>query len=192
MPQERALMSLNWFDIVLILIVLWSALTGFRAGLARVVVGFIAAICGLIAGFWFYHLTAAKLMPWVKTVTAADILGFLIIFVSVLILGSLVSALLSRLFNWVGLSWFNHFLGGIAGVLRGALVIAALADILVAFSPSPTPSFLINSRVLPYTVQISSWLVGVAPRELRDAFTEQMDNLKQFWAPPKDRHTQEV
>jgi membrane protein required for colicin V production len=192
MPQERALMSLNWFDIVLILIVLWSALTGFRAGLARVVVGFIAAVCGLIAGFWFYRLTAAKLMPWVKTVTAADILGFLIIFVSVLILGSLVSALLSRLFNWVGLSWFNHFLGGIAGVLRGALVIAALADILVAFSPSPTPSFLINSRVLPYTVQISSWLVGVAPRELRDAFTEQMDNLKQFWAPPKDRYTQEV
>jgi membrane protein required for colicin V production len=185
-------MSLNWFDIVLILIVLWSALTGFRAGLARVVVGFIAAVCGLIAGFWFYRLTAAKLMPWVKTVTAADILGFLIIFVSVLILGSLVSALLSRLFNWVGLSWFNHFLGGIAGVLRGALVIAALADILVAFSPSPTPSFLINSRVLPYTVQISSWLVGVAPRELRDAFTEQMDNLKRFWAPPKDRYTQEV
>jgi membrane protein required for colicin V production len=185
-------MSLNWFDIGLILIVLWSALTGFRAGIARVVVGFIAAVCGLIAGFWFYRLAAAKLMPWVKTVTAADILGFLIIFVGVLILGSLVSALLSRLFNWIGLSGFNHFLGGIAGILRGALLIAALADVLIAFSPSPTPSFLVNSRVLPYTVQISSWLVGLAPRELRDAFTEQMENLKQFWAPPKDRHTQEV
>ncbi|MFL6354247.1 MAG: CvpA family protein [Bryobacteraceae bacterium] len=192
MPQEHGVLSLNWFDIVLILIVIWSALTGFRAGLARVVVGFIAALCGLIAGFWFYRLAAVKLMPWVKTVTAADILGFLIIFVGVLILGSLLSALLSRLFNWIGLSWFNHFLGGIAGVFRGALVIAALADILVAFSPSPTPSFLVNSRVLPYTVQVSSWLVGLAPHELRDAFIQQMENLKEFWAPPKDHHSQEV
>ena len=185
-------MAFNWFDIVLIIIMLWSALTGFRAGLARVVVGFIATILGLLAGFWFYRLMAAKLIPWVKTVTAADILGFLIIFVGVLILGSLVSSLLSRLFNWIGLSWFNRFLGGIAGLLRGALVIAALVDVLVAFSPSPTPTFLNNSRVLPYTTQISSWLVGLAPRELRDAFTEQMENLKQFWAPPKDGHSQEV
>jgi membrane protein required for colicin V production len=185
-------MPLNWFDIVLILIMLWSALSGLRAGFARVVVGFIAAICGLLAGFWFYRLMAAKLMPWVKTVTVADILAFLIIFFAVLILGSLVSTVLSRLFNWIGLSWFNRFLGGIAGVFRGALVIAALVDVMVAFSPSPTPAFLGNSRVLPYTLEISSWLADLAPRELRDAFTEQMDNLKQLWAPPKDHHSQEV
>lgn len=185
-------MSFNWFDIVLILIMLWSVLSGLRAGLARVVIGFIATIVGLLAGFWFYRLMATKLIPWVKTVTAADILGFLIIFVGVLILGSIISGLLSRLFNWIGLSGFNHFLGGIAGLFRGALIIAALVDVLVAFSPSPTPSFLNNSRVLPYTIQISSWLVDVAPRELRDAFTEQMDNLKQLWAPPKDHHSQEV
>ena len=185
-------MTFNWFDIVLILIMLWSALTGLRAGLARVVVGFIAALFGLLAGFWFYRLLAAKLMPWVKTPAVAEILGFLVIFVGVLILGSLASALLSRLFNWIGLSWFNHVLGGIAGVLRGALIIAALVDVMIAFSPSPMPSFLNNSQVLPYTVEISSWLVDLAPRELRDAFTEQMDNLKQFWAPPKDHHSQEV
>jgi membrane protein required for colicin V production len=185
-------MPFNWFDIVLILIMLWSVLSGLRAGFARVVVGFIATILGLLAGFWFYRLMAAKLMPWVKTVTAADILGFLVIFVAVLILGSIISGLLSRLFNWIGLSWFNHVLGGIAGLLRGALVIAALVDVLVAFSPSPTPLFLNNSRVLPYTIQLSSWLVDLAPRELRDAFTQQMDNLKQLWAPPKDRHSQEV
>jgi membrane protein required for colicin V production len=185
-------MQLNWFDIVLILIMLWSAVTGLRAGFARVVVGFIATIFGLLAGFWFYRLMAAKLMPWVKTVTVADILGFLIIFVTVLILGSLVSAVLSRLFNWIGLSSFNHFLGCVAGVFRGTLIVAALVDVLVAFSPSPTPAFLGNSRVLPYTLELSSWLADLAPRELRDAFTEQMDNLKQLWAPPKDRHSQEV
>ena len=185
-------MTLNWFDIALILIMLWSALSGLKAGFARVIVGFVAAIFGLVCGFWFYRIGAAKLMPWVKTTTVANILAFLLIFVGVLILGSVISALLSRFFNWIGLSWFNRFLGGIAGVCRGAVLIAALVDVLIAFSPSPIPTFLNNSRVLPYTLQISSWVVGLAPREFRDAFTEQMENLKQLWAPPGNRHTEEA
>lgn len=177
----------NWFDVALVLIILWSAITGLRAGLARVVVGFIAAIIGLMAGFWCYRMMAEKLMPWVKTATVANIFGFLIIFVGVLILGALISALLSRLLRWFGLSWFNHFLGGVAGFLRGAVVIAALTDMIVAFSPSPTPEFLEHSRVLPYASEMASWLVSLAPRQLQDAFDEQMQNLRRFWAQPADR-----
>ncbi|MBV9300919.1 MAG: CvpA family protein [Acidobacteriaceae bacterium] len=188
----RSTQAFNWFDVVLILIMLWSALAGLRAGFARVIVHLIATIVGLVAGFWFYRMLAAELIPWVKNITAANIMAFLIIFVGVLIIGSLVSALLSRLFRWVGLSWFNHVLGGAAGVIRGALVIAVLVDVMIAFSPSPTPAFLDNSRVLPYTLQISSWIVDLAPRELKDAFTEQMKNLKQFWAPQQDGHSREV
>ncbi len=182
----------NWLDVVLVLIILWSAVAGLRAGLARVVVGFVAMIAGLMAGFWCYRLIAVKLLPWVRTPTVANILGFLIIFIGALILGGLVSALFSRFFKWIGLSWFNHFLGGVAGFLRGVVVIAALTDIVVAFAPSPTPEALQNSRVLPYASDMASWLVDLAPRELKDAFDEQMQNLKQFWAKPPDRHTQAV
>ncbi|MBV9766919.1 MAG: CvpA family protein, partial [Acidobacteriaceae bacterium] len=138
-------MPWTWFDIVLALIIVWSALSGLRAGLARVIIGVIATILGFLAGFWCYRIVAAKLTPWVATPAIADVLGFLIIFVGVMILGSLISSLLSRLLKWIGLSWFNHFLGGVAGFLRGALIVAALVDIIVAFSPSPTPDFLLRS-----------------------------------------------
>ena len=185
-------MTLTWFDIVLALIVIWSAAAGLRAGLARVVVGVIATIVGFLAGFWCYGIVAAKLTPWVKTPAIANVLGFLAIFIGVLIIGSLISALLSRLFKWIGLSWFNHFLGGVAGFLRGALVIAALVDIIVAFSPSPTPDFLLQSRLVPYASEVSSWLADLAPRELKDAFSQQMQNLRQFWAKPQNRHSQQV
>lgn len=185
-------MRLNWFDIVLIIILLWSALAGLRAGFARVVIGLLATFAGLIAGFWFYRIPAAKLMPWVGKPVMADVLGFLVIFLGVIILGSLIAALLSRLFRWIGLSWFNHLLGGFAGFLRGALVIAALVDILVAYSPSPTPEFLENSRILPYASEVSWWLADLAPHELKDAFTEQMDNLKQLWRHMKEQHSREV
>jgi uncharacterized membrane protein required for colicin V production len=184
------MVTFNWFDVALVLIILWSALAGLRSGLARVVVGFIATIVGLMAGFWCYRLLAEKLMPWVKTSTIANTLGFLLIFVGVLILGALISALLSRFFHWIGLSWFNHFLGGVAGFLRGAVMIAALVDILVAYSPSPTPEFLQQSRVLPYASEVASWLVDMAPRQLKDAFDEQMDNLRRLWRQPSGEPSQ--
>ncbi|MBV9759574.1 MAG: CvpA family protein [Acidobacteriaceae bacterium] len=188
-------MPFNWFDIVLVVILLWSAMAGLRAGLARVVVGIVATIVGLIAGFWFYRIVAEKLSPWAKTPILADFFGFLVIFLGVMILGALIAALLSRLFRWIGLSWFNHMLGGFAGFLRGALIVAALVDILVAYSPSPTPAYLENSRLMPYAGEVSSWLASVAPRELKDAFTEQMENLKQLWRnsqPQPPRRSQAV
>lgn len=185
-------MKFTWFDVLLVLILIWSALAGLRAGFARVVIGVIATIVGFLGGFWCYRMVAAKLMPWVRTPAIADVLGFLIIFIGVLILGSLISALLSRLFKWIGLSWFNHFLGGVAGFLRGALIIAALVDIVVAFSPSPTPDFLLRSRVVPYAGEVSSWLAQLAPRELKDAFLQQMENLRQFWGKPQNKNSQRV
>jgi membrane protein required for colicin V production len=176
--------NFNWFDIVLVLILLWSAVMGMRSGFARVVVGFLATLVGLFAGFWCYGLVAAKLAPIVRGITLANLLGFLIIFAAALILGSLIAALLGRIFHWMGLSWFDHLLGGLAGFLRGALVVAAVVDMVVAYAPSPVPRVLEHSEVLPYVSEMSGWLVSIAPHELRDAFTEQMNNLRQFWANP--------
>ena len=177
-------MSFNWFDVVLALLIVMSGIAGLRSGLARVVVGLIAMVVGFVAGFWCYGIVAAKLLPAVHSVVAANILGFVAIFLAVIVLGALIAALLSRMFQWIGLSWFNHFLGGIAGLLRGALVVAIIANILIAFSPSPTPSFLEGSRVLPYASEAAAALAQLAPRELRDSFTQQWQNLKQLWSVP--------
>jgi hypothetical protein len=61
-------------------------------------------------------------------------------------------------------------------------VVAILANILVAFAPSPTPAFLQNSAVLPYANRVAWLLANLAPQELKDSFDQQMENLKQFRA----------
>ena len=96
--------------------------------------------------------------------------------------GALLAALLSRLMKWVGLSWFNHLLGGLAGFLRGVFLVAVLASVLVAFAPSPTPQYLRTSRVLPYANDVAVILAELAPHELKDSFSQQMQNLKQSHA----------
>ncbi len=182
----------NWFDVLLMLILAASVFSGLRAGFARVVVGLIATVVGFVAGFWCYRMVANALMPYIRTPAVANILGFLLIFVGVMLVGSLIAAVLSRLFKWIGLSWFNHLLGGVAGGVRGVITIAVMIAVMVAFTPSPPPHFLDDSRLLPYATQISVWLASVAPRELKDAFDQQLENIKRFWGSPDKRHAEEV
>jgi uncharacterized membrane protein required for colicin V production len=174
-------MPFNWFDVVLALIILLSIIAGLKSGFARVVVSLLATVLGLLLGFWCYRMVAAKLASVVRTPALADICGFLIIFFGILIVGALFAALLANLFRWIGLSWFDHFLGGLAGFARGILMVAGLAAILVAFVPSPVPSFIANSRMLPYASHVAAALAEMAPRDLKDSFFQEWQNLKEFW-----------
>lgn len=180
MEALQALPAWNWFDIALALVIIVSAVAGLRSGLARVVVGLVATVVGFMLGFWCYRMVAVKLLPIVHDTSAANIIGFLAIFFAVALAGALIAALLSSIFKWVGLSWFNYLLGGAAGFVRGALVVAIMANVLVAFAPSPTPAFLQRSAVLPYANQVASVLAQLAPQELKDSFEQQMQNLKQY------------
>ncbi len=184
--------GLNWFDIFLLLLLLSSTLTGLRTGFARVVVGLIASIFAYLAAFWCYRLVAVNIAPWVSSQALANALGVVLVFLGVLRLGSAIGALLSRLLKWVGLSWFNHLLGGAAGFLRGALVTAVIVSAIVAFSPSPPPAFLDNSRLMPYALDVSSWLAATAPRELKDAFDAQMRSLRRAWITQPGRESQVI
>ncbi len=179
--------NLNWLDIVLAIIILGSAIAGLRAGFTRVVIGLTATIVGLLAGFWCYRLVGAELHPWINSLQAANVVGFFLIFFGVVLLGSLIAALLARILKWVGLSWFNHLLGGVAGFARGALVVAVLANVLVAFAPSPVPVYLRDSRVLPYANGVASVLAEFAPHQLKESFSHQMESLKQIWAAHERR-----
>lgn len=174
---------MNWFDVVLLILVLASVLSGLRTGLARVVLHLVATVAGFIAGFWFYRIAADELAPWVHNPLAAKIAGFALIFTGVMIAGSLAGWAIARLFSVIGLSWLDHLLGGAAGFLRGAVIVAAMVAVIVALSPLSPPSFLAESRVTPYATHISSVLAQFAPRELRESFEQQMQKLKRRWAP---------
>ena len=52
---------MNFLDFLLLFIVGFSVLAGFRAGFARVTIGFAATIIGIFCGFWFYRIPGSLL-----------------------------------------------------------------------------------------------------------------------------------
>jgi membrane protein required for colicin V production len=172
---------LNWIDLVLLLVIASSVLAGFASGFARVGVGFAAMIVGMFCGFWFYGIVAAYVMDYVASRAIANLIGFFVILAGVLILGAIVGTILAKFFKWVGLSWLDRLLGGVFGLVRGFVIAAAMVTVLVAFAPSPPPASVVDSKLLPYVIDVSDVLAALTPREIKDSFYATQDKVKAVW-----------
>ncbi len=173
---------MNWIDLLLALVIASSVLAGFAAGFARVGVGFAAMIAGVFCGFWFYGIVAAYVMDYVSSRAIANLIGFFAILAAVLVLGAIVGAILARFFKWVGLSWLDRLLGGVFGVVRGFVIAAAMVTVLLAFAPSPPPRSVLDSKLLPYVIGVSSVLAALTPREIKDQFYATRDKAQAAWS----------
>lgn len=172
---------MNWLDIVLVVILVCSVIAGFRKGFARVSVGLVATLIGLILGLWFYGAAGAFLLPYVSYRGLANFIGFCLIFVGVLLAGSLVGWLLAKLLKWAGLGWLDRLMGAVLGVLRALLIGIGLVLALLSFAFKPPPQSVVQSRLAPYVIDAARVLVVIAPRELRDAFQSGYDHVKKVW-----------
>jgi membrane protein required for colicin V production len=183
---------LNWIDLVLVLVIASSVLAGFAAGFARVGVGFAAMIVGMFCGFWFYGIVAAYVIDYVTSRAIANLIGFFAILAVVLVLGAIVGTILAKFFKWVGLSWLDRLLGGAAGVVRGFVIAAAMVTVLLAFAPTPPPPSVVDSRLLPYVINVSDVLAALTPREIKDQFYSTKDKVKAVWSAHNTRQPAEL
>jgi len=185
---------MNWVDFLLILVIGLSVLTGFAAGFARVGIGFAATILGIFFGFWFYGVVGSYFLDYVSSRAIANLVGFFVIFLGIVVIGAIVGHILARFFKWVGLSWFDRTLGGAFGFVRGVVIAAAMVTVLMAFAPSPPPRSITDSKLMPYMVDASYVLAALTPREVKEAFQDTRDKAKKAWAehtgknPPEVRH----
>jgi membrane protein required for colicin V production len=181
----------SWIDILLVVVVGFSVLSGFSAGFARVGVGFIATIFGIFLGFWCYGIAAAYVLDYVSSRAVANLIGFFAIFIGVCLIGAVIGQLLARLFKWIGLSWLDRLLGAGFGFLRGVVVAVAMVTVLLAFAPSPPPRSVVDSKLMPYMLEASNILAILTPRELKDAFRDTKDKVKRTWSEHASENTAE-
>lgn len=176
---------MNWVDVLLVLVIGFSVASGFAAGFARVGIGLIATVLGIVCGFWFYGVAAAYVLDYVSSRAVANLVGFFVVFLGIVMLGAITGRLLAKFLKWVGLSWFDRLLGAGFGLLRGIVIAIALVTVLVAFAPSPPPHSVTDSKVMPYVIDASNILADITPREVKDAFQDTKDKVKKVWSEKK-------
>ncbi|MBZ5669355.1 MAG: CvpA family protein [Acidobacteriia bacterium] len=158
----------NWLDWILAAIIVVSVVTAMRKGfvqelisLASVVVGLIVAAIGYPrASLWFEDLT--------KSHEIALGLGFLVLFLGTLLVGAIIGVLARKLIETAGIQWFDRFLGGIFGLVRGVLVDAILLLVMVAFTLKPDA--VRQSALAPYVTTGTRVIAFVMPGNLKAQF----------------------
>lgn len=112
------------FDFVVIGILLLSASLGLWRGLVHELMAllgwpFALVLCKLLAA------SLAPLLP-LKQETARLVVAYALVFIAALIVWSVLTRLLAKLLKAVGSGWPDRILGGLFGLLRGALVLLVL------------------------------------------------------------------
>lgn len=173
---------MNWLDILLLILLAVFVFEGVRQGFARLAIGMVSTVVGLLLAGWFYGTAAALLAPYLSSKALANVGGFLLIFFGIQLGGALLGWGLATLFKWTGLSWLDRGLGALLGAVKTALVGIVLVMILTAFPLKPIPDSIAHSKAAPYLIEASNILVYLCPRELRDGFTATYDRVRDLWS----------
>src|SRR4029077_14761255 len=99
--------QVNWLDAGLILLIAFSIWRSFAKGLTREVIGLLSVVVGIFAGTWLYSAAGSYIEPHVSSRGVANFCGFVLVFVGVMLLGSLIGFILSKLLRVTGLSFFD-------------------------------------------------------------------------------------
>jgi membrane protein required for colicin V production len=168
-------------DLLVLVIIGASVITGFVAGFARVGIGFAGAVAGILLGFWFYGMPAAWVHTYVKSQTTSNLIGFFLVFWACLLIAALIGKLVSKIFKWTGLSWVDKTMGAFFGLVRGAIISTAFIAVVMAFTPKPAPNWMVNSKVLPYAMGVTSAVAALAPNSIKEAFRVTAAEIKETW-----------
>lgn len=176
----------NWLDWTLAAIVVASVVTAMVKGFVQELISLASVVAGLIVAALGYTRAAAWFDDLTKSHEIALGLGFLVLFVGTLIVGALVAAVARKFVKTAGIQWFDRFLGGVFGLIRGVLVDAILLLVLVAFAIKPDS--VRQSSLVPYVTTGARVIAFVMPGSLRAQFQLGFEKVREAVAQSDKRN----
>src|SRR5208337_1913354 len=158
----------NWLDWVFAAVVVASVAAAIMRGFVRELISLTSLVVGLVVAVVAYPRAALWFEDVTKSHEIAQGLGFLVLFLGTLLLGSLVSLLGRKLFKAAGLQWFDRFLGAVFGLLRGVIVNCILLFVLLAFTIKPEA--VRQSSLAPYVTAGANIISLAMPANLKAQF----------------------
>lgn len=159
--------SFNYIDIAIVVLVLLSAIVGFVRGFVREAFSLASWIAAIVVAFLFYEKLATQLPFNIPNDLARLGVAFLLLFVGVLILGSIINYLFNKAIHAIGLGGADRVLGGVFGVVRGSLVVTLLVLLmglgLTSFTEHPLWT---QSKLVPHFVKTADWIKKEIPDDV--------------------------
>ncbi len=159
---------MNLVDLGVLAILAVSALLGLSRGLVREMLGLGAWILAGYGAFRFGPQAIPMARQAIGNPDVADPAAYIVVFVIMLIVLSLLANLVGRMVRVSALGGLDRTLGLVFGLARGALVlVAAYIPLALMLPPEKWPDAMLRARSLPLVYDGAVWVAGQLPEQYR-------------------------
>ena len=153
---------MNFIDYFLITVVGLSIVLSLFRGFVREVISLIGLVLAFIVASRVSASTGDYLGQWIPSSTMADIAGFALIFIIVMVVVGIIGALIRKLVDLAALTATDRTLGIFFGAARGMLLIALCFLVYTSYT-KPDAAWLKQSTLAPYGIQLGELLGQAIP-----------------------------
>ena len=162
-------MTATILDLSILILILISLIIGLIRGFVRELLSLTTWVAAVGFALLYVKPLSTQLPITMQSEVAQLGVSFAIIFFGVLIVGAIINYLLNSAVIAIGLGGLDHFLGGLFGALRGALIVSLLV-ILIGVTSIPANAWWVNSQIIPYFEEAAVRLKNFVPEDLSSYF----------------------
>jgi len=163
---------MSFIDIIVLIVLFSSLIFGFFRGFVKELLSLMAWAFAFFVAYYFSS-SVAIIFPFEAEFSIKYVGSFVLIFIFVLIISSMLIKFLSTFIHKIGLGASNIILGGLFGILRGIVVVYLLIFVIEKTSFVEEPSWqqansivlikLLVEKTFPYLPQ--DWVNNVKYEE---------------------------
>ena len=155
------LSQLNGADWVIIVVLCVSTLLSLWRGFVREALSLLGWVAAFVIAHLFVDQLALQLSAVIANVTGRYVAAYAILFVSTLVVFTLVVKLASSLVRAAGLSVLDRVLGTIFGFARGVILILVATYVVKQLIAEPDQQWLHQSILMPHLNMLADWVQTV-------------------------------
>jgi len=171
---------MNPLDILIIAVVGFCLIRGIFRGLIKELSSIIGVLTGFYGAYTYYPEVATLLSKWISNSGFLNIFSFMILFLGIFFIISILGVILKYLMNIAFLGWFDRICGAGFGFVKGVLIVSVLVMVFTAFLEKGAP-VVKNSLLAPRVMVLSENMVKVVPESMKQQFLSKIEELKKVW-----------
>ena len=158
---------MNWLDVLLVLPLLFGLIRGLMRGFLSEIIAIVVVVLGVVGARYLSPAFTSWLLAqfaWPQGV--CELVAYMLIFLGIAIVLSILAQLLNRFIRAIHLGWVNRLLGGLFGLAKYGIIVLVAVFIMDKTNESfhwlDESPVVQSSVVYPYYVQATHAILSVA------------------------------
>lgn len=169
-------------DIILLVPLIFGAVLGFRKGLLVELIGIVAFVLAIIAGFKLMEVGMVYLDEYIDGFNELlPFVSFIVIFLAIIILINMLGKLLKKMIDMTILGGFDNVAGGIVGLAKWAIGVSILLWLCANFGVE-LPGQGEDLVLYPYLAELGPNIISRLDTVLPFA-KDMLDSIKELLSP---------